>query len=45
MLILGINTVADACEELCQAAKYVTQLHGGKGAVHVVGNRQGLDQE
>ena len=25
--------VADACEELCQAAKYVTQLHGGKGAV------------
>lgn len=29
---LGV-AVADACEELRQAAKYVTQAHGGKGAV------------
>jgi 3-deoxy-D-manno-octulosonate 8-phosphate phosphatase (KDO 8-P phosphatase) len=29
---LGV-AVADACEELCQAAKYVTRLHGGRGAV------------
>jgi 3-deoxy-D-manno-octulosonate 8-phosphate phosphatase (KDO 8-P phosphatase) len=29
---LGV-AVADACEELCDAAKYVTKLHGGRGAV------------
>jgi 3-deoxy-D-manno-octulosonate 8-phosphate phosphatase (KDO 8-P phosphatase) len=29
---LGV-AVADACAELCQAAKYVTTLHGGRGAV------------
>jgi YrbI family 3-deoxy-D-manno-octulosonate 8-phosphate phosphatase len=29
---LGV-AVADACGELCQAAKYVTRLPGGKGAV------------
>jgi YrbI family 3-deoxy-D-manno-octulosonate 8-phosphate phosphatase len=29
---LGV-AVADACPELCQAAKYVTTLHGGRGAV------------
>ncbi|MCC6124025.1 MAG: HAD hydrolase family protein [Pirellulales bacterium] len=29
---LGV-AVADACDELCQAAKYVTKHHGGKGAV------------
>jgi 3-deoxy-D-manno-octulosonate 8-phosphate phosphatase (KDO 8-P phosphatase) len=29
---LGV-AVADACPELCQVAKYVTTLHGGRGAV------------
>jgi 3-deoxy-D-manno-octulosonate 8-phosphate phosphatase (KDO 8-P phosphatase) len=29
---LGV-AVADACEELCQAAKYVTRNQGGRGAV------------